>query len=194
MNTYVTGAIIKRLREQKNLTQSELAERLHVSDKSVSKWETGRGFPDITLLEDLSSALGVSVAELLSGEQMINENRGGNLQRAHFYVCPVCGNALFSIGQASISCCGIVLPPLEAEPFDEQHALSVEKVEDEIFVSMQHEMTKQHSISFLSFVSGDRIQFVKLYPEGNAEARFKLRGHGFLYAYCNHHGLFRERV
>ena len=64
-NEYITGAMIKRLREEKKLTQSELAEKIFVTDKAVSKWETGRGYPDISLVEALAKALDVSVIELL---------------------------------------------------------------------------------------------------------------------------------
>ena len=67
MNQYITGATIKRLREKQNITQARLAEMLGVSDKAVSKWETGRGFPDISFLEPLAALLKVSAIELLSG-------------------------------------------------------------------------------------------------------------------------------
>ena len=89
MNHYVTGAVIKRLREAKHLTQAQLAEKLCVSDKAVSKWETGKGFPDVSLIESLASVLQVSLPELLSGEQVINTNRAANLLRSKFYVCPI---------------------------------------------------------------------------------------------------------
>ena len=75
MDNYVTGAEIRRLRERRGMTQEGLAERIHVSAKAVSKWETGRGFPDISLLEPLAEALGISVIELLSGETIQNRNR-----------------------------------------------------------------------------------------------------------------------
>ena len=68
MDRYITGAVIKRLRESKKLTQEELAKRLFISAKAVSKWETGQGFPDVSLLEPLAQALGISVLELFSGE------------------------------------------------------------------------------------------------------------------------------
>ena len=74
MNTYVTGAAIKRMRENKGITQSQLADLIGVSDKAVSKWETAKGLPDISLIEPLANALGISVTELFSGEQIINKN------------------------------------------------------------------------------------------------------------------------
>ncbi|HIY52414.1 MAG TPA: helix-turn-helix domain-containing protein [Candidatus Agathobaculum merdavium] len=194
MNHYITGAAIKRLREAKRLTQAQLAEQLCVSDKTVSKWETGKGFPDVSLLEPLANALQVSLPELLSGEQVINTNRSANLLRSQFYVCPICGNVLHSMGPAVVSCCGLTLPPLEAEQPDEEHAAQVEVIEHEHYVTVEHPMTKSHYISFLACVTGDRCNFVKLYPEGNAQTRFFIRGHGMLYWYCNHHGLFRQRI
>ena len=194
MTNYVTGDTIRYLRERRHLTQRELAERLNVSDKTISKWETSRGLPDITLLEPLASTLSVSVAELLSGEHIENGNRAANLQKSHFYVCPVCGNVIWAVGEGAYSCCGVTLPQLEAEAEDDTHRIHAERIETEWYVTLDHPMEKQHYIAFLALVSADRAQIVRLYPEQNAETRFFLRGHGHLYAYCNHHGLFRIRV
>ena len=193
MDRYVTGAVIRALREDWKMTQEQLAEKIHVSGKAVSKWETGQGFSDVSLLEPLSAALGISVIELLSGADIRNRNRAGNMKRSRFYVCPVCGNAVLAAGEAVISCCGITLPPLEAEEPDAAHPIHVEPVEDEYFVSVPHPMTKEHHISFLAAVSDQGIQFVKLYPEGSAEARFKIDRVASVYAYCNRHGLFGTR-
>ncbi len=191
MDRYVTGAVIRKLREKKKITQEELADMIHVSGKAVSKWETGQGFPDISLLEPLAQALGISVIELLSGEDIRNTNRSFNMAKGKFYVCPVCGNVIIATGETVVSCCGITLPPLEAEPSDEEHAIRKEIAEDEYFVSVDHPMTKEHYISFLAAVSDFGVQLVKLYPEGSAEARFKIDRVKTLYAYCNRHGLFR---
>lgn len=194
MNQYVTGAAIKRLREGKGLTQSDLAQKLNVSNKTVSKWETGKGYPDITLISPLAETLGVSVIELLSGNDITNRNRSFNMLLAKIYVCPVCGNVIFGSGEALVSCCGITLPVLEAEETDESHSISIETVEDEYFITVNHEMTKEHYISFVAALSDDGIQLIKLYPEGNAEARFKIRRIKYLYYYCNRHGLFRTKI
>ena len=193
MDRYVTGAVIRRLREQKKMTQEELARKLYVSSKAVSKWETGQGFPDISLVEPLARALDLSVIELLNGEDVRNQNRHANMLRGAFYVCPVCGNVIQATGEAVISCCGITLPKLEAEEPDEEHALTIERVEDEYYVSSAHPMTKDHYFSFFAAVSDLGTQLTKLYPEGNAEARFKTSRVQWLYAYCNRHGLFRIR-
>jgi len=193
MDKYVTGAVIRKLREKKKMTQEDLAGKLYVSSKAVSKWETGQGFPDISLLEPLAKALDISVIELLSGEDVQNRNRTFNMMRGKFYVCPVCGNVIRSTGEALISCCGITLPPVDPEPEDEEHRIHVETVEDEYYVTVDHPMTKDHYISFLVAVTDIGIQFVKLYPEGNAEARFKINRMRKLYAFCNRHGLFERR-
>ena len=70
MNTEKVGEFIRKKRKNINLTQKELAEKLNVSDKAISKWERGICCPDISLLKELSSILGVSVNELLSGEDI----------------------------------------------------------------------------------------------------------------------------
>jgi len=194
MSTFVTGDTIRMLREKAGLTQKQLADQLCLSDKTISKWETNRGLPDITLINPLAATLGVSVSELLSGQCMQNKNRSGNLLRSKFYVCPVCGNIIHAMGEGAFSCCGIVLPPLEAEPEDDEHRFRIENVENEQFITMAHPMTKEHSLSFLAWVTGDRLTLVKWYPEGNAETRIQLRGRGILYAYCNRHGLYMRRV
>lgn len=192
MNKYVTGAVIRKLREAKKMTQEELAQKLFVSSKAISKWETGAGFPDISLLEPLAKALDISVIELLNGEEIHNANKSSNMLKCKFYVCPVCSNVIQATGEATISCCGITLPPLECEKPDEEHKIQVESVEDEYYVCIDHPMTKEHYISFIAAVSDFGIQFVKLYPEGNAEARFKKNRVKYFYAFCNRNGLFRS--
>ena len=194
MNTYVTGSTIKKLREARGMTQAQLAQRIGVSGKAVSKWETAKGLPDISLLQPLAAALGVSVIELMNGEPIVNRNVSSNLVRSRLYVCPICGNVLHSTGDAVISCCGVTLPALDAEEPDEAHTLTVERVEDEQFLTVHHPMTKDHYISFLAYASADRFQLVKLYPEGEAQTRMQLRGRGTVYFFCNRHGLFRQKV
>ena len=189
MNTYVTGKTIKQLRQEKGFTQEQLAELLGVSGKTVSKWETAKGLPDISLLKELAAVLGISVCELMSGDTVTNTNRSANLLRSCFYVCPLCGNVIHAMGEGVVHCCGILLPPLEAEEPDDLHGVTLEQVEDETFVTVNHPMTKEHYISFIAYVTTDRMQLVKLYPEGNAQTRLQLRGLGYLYFYCNRHGL-----
>ncbi|MBQ2792137.1 MAG: helix-turn-helix domain-containing protein [Oscillospiraceae bacterium] len=193
MNSYVTGQAVRRLREEKKITQQQLADAIGVTPKAVSRWETGRGLPDISLLDPLAAALGVSVAELMSGSEVKNRNVSANLLRGRFFVCPVCGNIIHAAGEAMISCCGIRLTPLVPQPADKDHAITIEPVEDEHFLTVSHPMEKDHFLSFLAWVTGDRIQLVKLYPEGNAETRLQLRGFGKLYLYCSRHGLMEQK-
>lgn len=194
MNTYVTGSTIRQLREGRAMTQTDLAEQIGVSSKTISKWETGKGLPDISLLQPLAQALGISLIELMNGEHIINRNVSANMLRCKFYVCPVCGNVIHCFGNTVVSCCGITLPALEAEDVDEAHNLTIENVEDEHFITVHHPMTKGHYISFIAHITSDKLQMVKLYPEGNPETRMQLRGRGYLYYYCNQHGLFRRKL
>jgi DNA-binding XRE family transcriptional regulator/desulfoferrodoxin (superoxide reductase-like protein) len=194
MDQYVTGAMIKKLREQKKMTQSELASALNVSDKAVSKWETGKGYPDITLLEPIAEAFKISLAELLSGNPVKNANVSANMMRSRFYVCPVCGNVIHGMGEAVIHCHGQQLLPAEAEQTDERHPVFIERVEDEYYVRVEHEMTKTHYISFIAAASSDRLQMVKLYPEGDAAARFRISGVRKIFFYCNRDGLFSQDI
>ena len=172
MTQYVTGAAIRTLREKKHYTQKQLADRLCVSDKTVSKWENGRGFPDIALLEPLAQHLGVSVAELLSGQ---------------------CGNVIHATGTGVFSCCGITLPPLEVEEPETGHEMKVECIDQDYYVTLDHPMTKSHYLSFLAYITSDWVQLRKLYPEQEAAGRFTRGGVGRIYAYCNQHGLFQVK-
>lgn len=190
MNQYVTGAVIKQLREKKHLTQSELADRLCVSDKTISKWETAKGYPDISLLEPIAKVFGISITELISGNAVNNVNVSANMMRSKFCVCPVCGNIIHCMGEAVINCHGVLLTPSEAEKTDEEHKIFIERVEDEYYVRIEHDMTKTHYISFVAALSSDHIQMIKLYPEGNPEARFKINGVKKIFFYCNRDGLF----
>lgn len=194
MAGYLTADTIKTLREGRKLTQRALAEAVGVTDKAVSKWESGRGLPDISLVEPLAAALGVSVAELLTGDVRQNANRAGNLLRSRFYVCPVCGNVLYALGEGSYSCCGVALAPAEAEEPDEGHALMVESIEDEWYVTLDHPMRKDHYISFIAYVTTDGVTIKKLYPEQEAAARFRRGQSGIIVAYCNRHGLVSVRT
>lgn len=194
MSNYITGKIIKELREKKKLTQLELANIINVSDKTISKWETGKGLPDISLLESLSKALGVSIIELLNGEYVINKNKASNMLNSKFYVCPICENVIHTMGENLVSCCGITLPVLDTELEDSEHRISVEIIEGEYFVSIDHSMTKEHYISFIAYVTNDRCELVKLYPEQNSDVRFLKRGKGIIYAYCNKDGLIKSII
>lgn len=190
MNQYVTGAVIKELRERNQLTQAELAAKLNVSDKTVSKWETAKGYPDISLLEPIAEVFEISITELLSGNTITNKNVSANIMRSKIYVCPICGNIIHSMGEGVIQCHGITMTAWTPEETDEKHKIFVEKVEDEYYVRIEHEMSKQHHISFIAASSANDFQMIKLYPEQNAEARFKIHGVRKLLFYCNRDGLY----
>ena len=194
MDQYVTGAIIKEYRENSKLTQLELAQKLGVSDKTISKWETGRGYPDITILETLGKALGLSVSELMLGKSITNTNKSANIKRIKLYVCPICGNVITSVGEAVVTCCGIVLPNILPEETDKNHALNIESVEDEFYCYLTHPMQKDHYISFIIAVKDDGFEIKKLYPEGPAQALFKKNRTEYIYYYCNKHGLFKIKA
>lgn len=191
---YVTGKTVKELREKKKLTQKQLADILQISDKTISKWETDRGLPDIGLICGLAEALGVSVAEILMGEVAENNNRSANMKKVQFYVCPICGNVIQTIGKGSYSCCGIMLPVVEVEDDNETHQIQVEVVDNEYYVYMDHPMTKDHYISFIVYVTSNHSEFIKLYPEQNVECRFAKRGRGIFYVFCNKHGLNKSSI
>lgn len=190
MNQYVTGAVIKELREKNKMTQLQLADKLGVSDKTVSKWETGKGYPDITLLEPIADVFSVSVTELISGNMVHNSNVSANILKSKFYICPICGNVIQSMGEVVIHCHGVLMTAAQPEETDENHKIFIERVEDEYYVRIEHDMKKNHYISFVAAQSSDRLQMVKLYPEGNAETRFKISGVKKILFYCNRDGLF----
>jgi transcriptional regulator with XRE-family HTH domain len=188
------GRLIYQLRKDKNMTQKQLADKMNISDKTISKWERGQGCPDISLLIELAKILNTNVESILSGEININESLGGNMNKLKFYVCNECNNLITSTGNANISCCGKVLEELEAKKENENHQIDIELVEDEIYVTSNHNMEKNHYISFLAYVKGDTVNIVKQYPEWNLQARFKKRGNGKLFYYCTQDGLFYKLI
>ena len=192
--SYVTGNTIKTLREKHRITQKALAEKINVSDKTISKWETNKGLPDIGIVEELAKALGVSLTELLTGDLKTNENTAGNMKKTQFYVCPICGNIITAVGEGDFSCCGIRLPVQEAEVPEKEHAVSVENIDNEYFVTMEHPMSKEHYVSFISYVTLDSVEIVKLYPEQDISVYFRKKGHGSLYVYCNRQGLYTKHL
>ena len=166
------GHNIMTLRKQHGITQEKLAAEMGVSMAAVSKWETGKGLPDIGVIEELAGALGVSIAELLTGELRENGNKSANMRKMCFYVCPVCGNIITSVGHGTFSCCGITLPEVEAEKDEEGHCICVETADNEHSVTIQHPMGKGHYISFIAYVTTDALNLVKLYPEQGISVRF----------------------
>lgn len=194
MDTTKIGELICTLRKEKGLTQVQLAERLNVSDKAVSKWERGLGCPDVSLLARLSQVFAVDLEKLLAGELAPNSQAAGNLKNLHFYVCPTCGNLVTALVDTPVSCCGKKLTALTAQKAGPEEKLSVEIIENDYFISSDHEMSKDHYISFVAFLTGDTVLLRKQYPEWNLQTRLPVFAHGRLLWYCTRHGLFYQNV
>lgn len=194
MDCVKVGKLIYELRRGSGMTQKQLADKMSISDKTVSKWERGMGCPDISLLQELSSALGVNIEKLLSGKVNANDKDGGNMKRTEFYVCHTCGNCITSTGAAEVSCCGRKLESLKTKPLDEKHAIKVETVEDDYYITFDHGMSKTHYIRFAAYLSYDRMLFVRLYPEQGEEVRFPRMQGGELYLCCSKDGLMKTKI
>lgn len=192
MDCIKVGNLIKNLRKEKNMTQKEMAEELHISDKTVSKWERGLGCPDVSLLNALSKVLGVNIEKILVGELDINKFIGGNMKRIKFYACPNCGNVITSTGNLEAACCGRRLEVLVAKKEDAEHQINIEEIENDYYLTISHEMTKNHFISFVAYVKFDRVLLMKMYPEQDAQIRFPQMMGGKIYIYCNEHGLIEK--
>lgn len=184
--------IIKSKRLSNNLSQNELGEIIGVSNKTISKWENGKGLPDIAIIPMLANALNISVNELYDGKLIENKNKACNISKSKCYVCPKCSNLLFSMGEASIFCCGEKLVALKLQNEDEEHIINTDIIEDEIMVTINHPMTKEHYIKYVIYAVYDRLEVVTLYPEQDAIARFFFRGRGEIYIYCSRHSLYKK--
>lgn len=198
MDCNKVGNLLKALRKEKVMTQKQVAERMHLSDKTISKWERGLGCPDVSLLGELSQLFEVNIEKILLGDLELNDMETGNLKRIKFYVCPNCGNVISTTGDAELSCCGRKLAPLVAKPADEKHRVTIQDDDGEYYITFDHEMTKAHFISFVAYVSSDRSLFVRLYPEQPAALRLPKMSGGRLgkkfgsklYYYCSKDGLW----
>ncbi|QIB68767.1 helix-turn-helix domain-containing protein [Aminipila butyrica] len=193
MDCNKVGELIRSLRREKGLTQKQLADKMNISDKTISKWERGMGCPDVSLLQELSQLLEVNIEKILLGDLAPNDADGGNMKKMKFYVCPTCGNILTATGSGETSCCGRKLTALVAHPADELHQLTVAKVENDRYLTWDHPMKKDHFISFVAWVTYDRVLLIKLYPEQNPEVRLPIMGKGVLYFYCSQHGLWMNK-
>ncbi len=186
------GQLIFQLRTEKGLTQKQVADQLNISNKTVSKWECGSGCPDVSLWEALANVLGADILKLLQGELDPNQPDAGKIDNIRFYVCSNCGNILTSTGKADIACCGRRLSPMFPEPAYLNPAIFVEETDMDYYVTVQHEMRKEHYISFVAYVYNDRIWFQRLYPEQNPAFHIPAaQGKGNLYLYCIKDGLFK---
>lgn len=191
MDLIKSGELLRTLRKSKSMTQKEVADKLGILPKTVSKWETGRGFPDVSMLTSLAEILGVSEKILLSGSLSENKTDAGNIKRTKFYVCPCCGSFMQGVGNCQVMCCGKVILPASPQKADN---IKVSEADNDFYVEFNHEMTKEHYISFASFIGFDRVLTIKLYPEQESAVRFPKMFRGNLYYYCNKHGLFEYKI
>ncbi|WP_349947077.1 helix-turn-helix domain-containing protein [Lacrimispora sp. BS-2] len=189
MENSKVGSIIRTLRQEHNMTQKELADKMNLSDKTISKWERGLGLPDISLIPELSRLLGIDIMNLLSGDMTPNNFAGGNMKNTKYFVCPTCQNITLCTGDAEVSCCGKKLAAQPLKKAEENERLTVQILEDDWYITSGHPMDKEHYISFVALASGDRIQIIKQYPEWNLNVRIPKRGHGMLIWYSTDDGL-----
>lgn len=194
MDNVKIGKLIYQLRQEKGMTQLQLADQLNISDKTVSKWERGLGCPDVSLLPELSQIFNVDLEKLLAGELNSNEVLGGNMKKMHFYVCPVCGNMITAMTETGISCCGKKLQPLQPHKADENQKLNVARIENDFYITANHPMEREHYIPFVALLTSDTLMLRKLYPEWELQVRIPIFSHGRLLWYCNRHGLFYQDV
>lgn len=190
MDYMKVGNLILNLRKEKNMTQKQLGDQMNISDKTISKWERGLGCPDVSLLGELSNILGINIEKILSGELDPKDADGGNMKKTKFYVCSTCGNIMTTTGEAELACCGRKLTALVPQKADDTHHLTIEVIENDFYITFQHEMKKEHYIGFVAYVTCDRILFVRLYPEQGSELRIPRMNGGRWYYYCNQHGLW----
>ncbi len=194
MDQIKTGMLIRKMRLDSGLTQKQLADRLNVSDKAVSKWECGNGSPDISLMSALAEIFGTDIQTLLTGEVNKNESEKGNMKKLRFYVCRECGNIITATSEAAVTCCGNRLAALEPEKAEKDDMLKVEDIGGELFVSSEHEMKKEHYISFAAYVADSTVMMFKQYPEWELQFTMPLFRSGRLVWYCTEHGLFYQEL
>lgn len=194
MDLSKSGKLIRNLRKSKGMTQKDVADILRVEPKTVSKWETGRGFPDVSYISGLADIFGVSEKILLSGNLIKNTEEVGNMKKIKFYVCPHCGSIVWGTGKYEIVCCGNKLDFLKAEDLQAEHNVKISEIENDFYIEFNHEMSKEHFMVFAAYVTADRVLVMRLYPEQDSAVRFPKMYGGILYYYCNKHGLFACRI
>ncbi len=193
MPTTSTGTLIKTLRREHGMTQAALAEKLHISDKTVSKWERDAGLPDVSILPALAEILNIAVETLLQGRFQMNQEDTGSMKRMAFYRCPVCGSIMTGTGQSKVTCCDRPLQPMKARPMDAEHQPAVSLVEDETLLTFAHPMEKGHHIAFIAQVGYDRMMLVRLYAEGSQEVRLPRMPSAKIFVGCTQDGLFQMK-
>lgn len=188
------GMLIRYLRIEKNMTQKQLADKMRLSDKTISKWERGIGLPDISYLSELSEILNVNIEEMLKGELTPSNFEGGNMKKSKYFVCPTCKNLTICTGDSQISCCGRKLEPLKLEKAPEDKKLIVGELQDNWHITSNNPMTKDNYISFVALVSSTEIDIIKQYPEWALTVEFNKNKRGMLIWYCANDGLLYQML
>ncbi|MBQ2932665.1 MAG: helix-turn-helix domain-containing protein [Clostridia bacterium] len=194
MDLIKCGKLLCNLRKAKGMTQKQVADKLGVLPKTVSKWETGNGFPDVSALSSLADVLGVCERMLLSGNLIQNMQEVGNMKKIRFYVCPQCGSIMQGTGECQIICCGRPVEVLESQKADDAHTINISEIENDFYIEFNHEMTKEHFIGFVAYAGFDRVLIVRMYPEQDSAVRLPRMFRGRVYFYCNKHGLFEYKI
>ena len=194
MDPVKTGRLIRKLRTAHAMTQKQLAERIHVGDKAVSKWENGKGCPDISLLNALAEVFGTDISILLSGEIRKNESENGNMRKVRFYVCGCCGNIIAASSEAAVTCCGSKLSSPELRKAAEDEMLTVTDMDGEWYITSAHPMTKEHFISFAAYVNDSAIMIFRQYPEWDMQITLPVQRAGRLIWYCRECGLLYQDI
>lgn len=141
--------------------------------------------------EEAVSFMGAVLPTLKHWRQVENRNVAGNLHKSVLYVCPSCGNVVWSSGEAVVSCCGDALEPLVAKANDGLLSAEVEVTEGIQRVRIAHPMTKDDHLLFVAAVGDDLVRIKRLYPEQEARAEFYLQGPCKIYAYGASCGLVK---
>lgn len=193
MDLIKSGKLLCDLRKAKGMTQKQVAEKLGILPKTVSKWETGHGFPDVSIVSTLADILGVGERILLSGNLIKNAQEVGNMKRTKFYVCQNCGNIMQGTGECQVICCGKPIEQLKILQADDNHKINISIIENDYYIEINHEMTKEHFIKFVAYIGIDRVLMVRLYPEQDATVCIPRMPKGKFYYYCNKDGLFEYK-
>ncbi|MGN0174056.1 MAG: helix-turn-helix domain-containing protein [Acutalibacteraceae bacterium] len=192
MDCAKTGALIRRLRQEKKLTQKNIADALGICDKTVSKWECGLGFPDTSLWADLSVILGADINGLLEGELEQNKPDNGNIDRIKFYVCETCNNIIFSTSSTGAYCCGRKLNELQIT--QKEININAKIIDNEYFITIDHSMSKDNYILFTALVKDDTVVLKRLYPEQNPEIILPLYRKAKLFICDSNYNLFKIQL
>jgi DNA-binding XRE family transcriptional regulator len=139
--------------------------------------------------EEAVSFMGAVLPTLKRWSGVENRNVAANLKRSSFYVCPDCGNIVWSAGEVAVSCCGHALEPLAAKKSEGALDASVQVEDGVTRVHVKHPMTKDDHLLFIAAVGDDLVRVKRLYPEQEARAEFPLQGPCKVYAYGSNCGL-----